>query len=475
MIRSQQKTIKDKIKQKGWLNSFRTLMRFVADRAVEIEIGEVASSMALTTLLAIVPVLALSLAVFAAFPSFAEARQSLQDLIVMSFLPEQYSSVLVGYLNEFTSHAAGLTTFGLIGLAVTALLLIDKLFVTVNRIFKVRAMRPWSQRALIYWALLTIGPAALALSLSMTGKLTAMALEGVGSGTASFLYNTGQIVLQSLCFALIYKYVPACRVQFSHALMGGLLVVLAGQIVKQGFEYYITAGTLTNIYGAFVALPALIVWIYVAWFLFFTGAAVTATIPKLTAGRFLDSYRAGNDFLTGLAMLRELVLLRLAGLTPMMTTEQMCDAVDTYPEAAERILSVLASARYIAPAAGSDGVQGWVLVADCRSADLMRAFEAFAVSGQNSLVRGASRNQMIEGSLESWWTAMKSSTALTTPIAEVFANKKQIAALQNLHAEEPPAAAQSSLAEDALKHEEAATETVLLKSPAPSKASSGSA
>ena len=106
---------------------------------------------------------------------------------------------------------------------------------------------------------------------------------------------------------------------------------------------------------------------------------------------------------------------------------------------------------------------------------LMRAFEAFAVSGQNSLVRGASRNQMIEGSLESWWAAMKSSTALTTPIAEVFANKKQIAALQNLHAEEPPAAAQSSLAEDALKHEEAATETVLPKSPAPSKASSGSA
>ena len=138
-------------------------------------------------------------------------------------------------------------------------------------------------------------------------------------------------------------------------------------------------------------------------------------------------------------------------------------------------MSVLASARYIAPAAGSDGVQGWVLVADCRSADLMRAFEAFAVSGQNSLVRGASRNQMIEGSLESWWAAMKSSTALTTPIAEVFANKKQIAALQNLHVEEPPAAAQSSLAEDALKHEEAAPETVLPKSPAPSKASSGSA
>ena len=420
-MRRKQKTIQEKIRQKGWLNSFRTLMRFVADRAAEIEIAEVASSMALTTLLAIVPVLALSLALFAAFPSFADARKSLEDLIVMSFLPEQYSSVLLGYLNEFTRHAAGLTTFGLVGLAVTALLLIDKLFVTVNRIFKVKTMRPWPQRALIYWALLTIGPAALALSFSITGKLTSMALSGVSSGTASLLYNAGQIVLQSFCFAVIYKYVPACRVQFSHALMGGFLVVICGQIVKQGFEYYITAGTLTNIYGAFVALPVLIVWIYIAWFLFFAGAAVTATIPKLTAGRFLDAYRCGNDFLTGVAMLRELVLLRLTGQAPIMTTEQFCDAVDTYPEAAERILGVLAWARYIAPATAGDGAQGWVLVVDTHSATLLAAFEAFAVSGQNSLVReGPVTEDSAQGTLAGWWKEFSASEALRTPLAKIF-------------------------------------------------------
>ena len=48
----------------------RRLMRFARDRVAEIDIAEVASSMALATLLAIVPVLALSLALFAAFPSF---------------------------------------------------------------------------------------------------------------------------------------------------------------------------------------------------------------------------------------------------------------------------------------------------------------------------------------------------------------------------------------------------------------------
>ena len=57
-----QMSIKEKIRQKGWLASIRTLMRFVADRASEIEIVEVASSMALPKLLALVPGVALSLA-----------------------------------------------------------------------------------------------------------------------------------------------------------------------------------------------------------------------------------------------------------------------------------------------------------------------------------------------------------------------------------------------------------------------------
>lgn len=146
----------------------RRLMRFARDRGAEIDIAEVASSMALATLLAIVPVLALSLALFAAFPSFADSRKALEDFIVSGFLPAQYSELLINYLRDFATHAAGLTTFGLAGLAVTALLLIDKLFVTVNRIFKVRVMRPWVQRTLIYWALMTVGPVAVALSVTLT-------------------------------------------------------------------------------------------------------------------------------------------------------------------------------------------------------------------------------------------------------------------------------------------------------------------
>ncbi len=425
-MQNRKTTFEEKLRKKGFVKSFKTLMRFVRDRALEIDLAEVSSSMALATLLAIVPVLALSIAVFAAFPSFAESRQMLEEFIWSSFLPEQYSNQLIGYLRDLAGHAAGLTTFGIAGLAVTALLLIDKLFVTVNRIFRVSRLRPWTQRALIYWALLSIGPLAVGLSLTMTGKVAAMALDGVDPGMSGFLYSTGQVMLQWLCFALIYKLVPNCRVPMSHALLGGFLVVVFGQIVKQGFEYYVTAGTLTNVYGAFVALPVLVLWIYVAWFLFFAGAAITATIPKLTAGRFMDQYKEGNDFLTGLVMLKALVAKRLEGVSPIMSVDELCEAADTHPEAARRILSRLAFYDYVAVVNDETRpkIQCWVLVADSQKTTLMRAFEAFEINGTNSLVshRKSDLNnpETAAGELSDWWKLMREADALNRPMAELW-------------------------------------------------------
>lgn len=420
-------TLREKLRKKGLISSFRTLLRFAADRARENDLTEVTSTMALATLTAIVPVLALSLAAFSAFPGFADARQALEDLIVMSLLPEQYSEQLLGYISQFTSHAAGLTTFGLLGLAVTAFLLIDKLFVTLNRIFKVTAPRPWFQRVLIYWALMTVGPLAVAVSLTMTGHYAAMALEGIDPGVSKTLYNVGQVFLQAFGFAVIYKFVPACRVHFSHALVGGSVVSVCGLVVKQLFGMWVTAGTLTNIYGAFVAIPVFVLWVYVAWYLFFAGAAIAATIPKLTAGRFLDYYRPGNEFLTALAMLRELVHLRLRQKRPILDVEELCDAADTYPEAAERILSRLAEAGYVAPVTTEAGgrTQEWVLVADSQKTTLLRAFEFFAVSGGNSLV--SSKMQRLAGKdgavgiLADWWKQFSTNEALNRPMAQLFA------------------------------------------------------
>lgn len=132
-------------------------------------------------------------------------------------------------------------------------------------------------------------------------------------GLPGWLFALIQIILQTIGYAILFKLVPNCRVPFTHALTGGAAVALAGQVFREAFEYYITAGTLSSIYGAFVAFPVFLLWFYIAWMLVFAGAAITATLPQLTSGRFADSYKLGNDFLTGLALLRELTSARASG------------------------------------------------------------------------------------------------------------------------------------------------------------------
>ena len=125
------------LRRRQLLNTLRNLAGFAVARMREAQLQEVASSMTLTTLLSLVPLLAVSLAAFAAFPSFSETRAALEEA-VMSVLPLSYSEVIMKYLKVFSDHASGLGAFGLAGLALTALLMIDKFFVTVNRIFRVR-------------------------------------------------------------------------------------------------------------------------------------------------------------------------------------------------------------------------------------------------------------------------------------------------------------------------------------------------
>ena len=169
------------LRRRQLLNTLRNLAGFAVARMREAQLQEVASSMTLTTLLSLVPLLAVSLAAFAAFPSFSETRAALEEA-VMSVLPLSYSEVIMKYLKVFSDHASGLGAFGLAGLALTALLMIDKFFVTVNRIFRVRRMRSWAQRAMIYWALLTLGPIAIALSITLSTQAIRIAAGAAGTG-----------------------------------------------------------------------------------------------------------------------------------------------------------------------------------------------------------------------------------------------------------------------------------------------------
>lgn len=417
------------------LTAIRNVAGFAIARMRDVQLQEVASSMTLTSLLSLVPLLAVSLAVFAAFPSFEGQRQQLEAAIFNSFLPPENRETIVAYLHQFATHASGLGIFGLAGLALTGLLMIDKFFVTVSRIFKVRRMRPWLQRGLIYWAMLTLGPMAIVLSVSLSGlamhvasgtvdlqsiqELTDLSkaaghLEAASRGMPGWVVAVLQLCIQTFWFTLLFKYVPNCSVPLSHAMIGGFTAAAGGEIVKAGFSIYVTAGTISTIYGAFTAIPVFLIWLYVAWLLVFLGAAVTATIPLLTSGRYADSYRIGNDFLTGVALLKALAAARASG-EPAVPAKSLADAVDAYPQQVERIMTALSQAGYCGEVhqGRSAKTTSWALICNPDEKSLRDCAAALLIDPTNTLASprriGAKRE---EGMLCDWFRRFMNESVL---------------------------------------------------------------
>ena len=399
---------------------------FMGARMSETHVPEVASSMTLTTMLSIVPLLAVSLAIFSAFPSFADTRQALEDMLFNSFLPSQYSEVIVGYLRSFSQHASGLGLFGLIGLAVTSIMLINNLFVTINGIFSITRPRPWVQRLLLYWALLTLGPLAMAFSITISTRFISSAAAGIEPSLLTYGLMLVQSILQTCAYAFLFRFVPNSFVKWTDAFVGALFVVIANLFVRVGFEHYVSAGTMGSIYGAFVAFPVLLLWIYIGWYLVFLGAAVTATMPLLTSGRFKDTYRVGNRFLTGVALLKVLTEERLAN-RPVVPLALLCESVGTYPQMARSILTQLANVGYCLESANgpSDKNPDWTLVADPHHTSLAKAVDVLLIDSENELVaHPLPKHGREEGVLETWFTSLRDADALAQPMAEVFTRGK---------------------------------------------------
>ena len=415
--------LREKIRAKGFLNSARELLKFLVDRLFEIRLSDTASTMTLATLLGIVPLLAISLAVFAAFPAFSGEREALETLILTSFIPEQYSEIIVKHLREFSQHAAGLTTFGAVGLLITGVLLINKLFVTINRIFRIRRPRPLMERVLIYWALITLGPISIATSLSFTGHIAALTFEGVDPGISRFFYSVGLIILQSFAYAAVYAFVPNCLVRFRHAFIGGFIVSLASLVVKRGFAHYVAAGTITSLYGAFAAVPVFVLWIYVAWYLFFAGAAVTAVIPQLIGGRCTDHFKPGNAFYTALAFLEAFLKREAKGKTPVLTTIELAEETDTTPQDARAVLEVLSEIDFVKSVNEKGAPESWALVADSARVTVRPVLEALALDSGNLLL--ANKKSAVAAFSEKTLGAEILNLPLCDALAVVEAPKKE--------------------------------------------------
>jgi membrane protein len=288
---------------------WRQMAGVLARRFRDARLGVSAGSLTFTTMLAIVPLFAVGLAVFAAFPVFGKFQDTIQRWLVESLVPESIARQVLSYLTQFSRKASRLGSVGLVAVLMSAVVLMVTIERTLGQIWGLQRQRPLPQRVLLYWSAITLGPLFLGASLAITSYVVTASQNVVDvlPGPIRWLLDSFEFVLLTACVSGLYFYVPFTRVRWRHAITAGFMVAAALELAKKGMAIYLLqVPTYSLIYGAFAALPILLVWIYVTWLLVLLGAVLAASLPELGRQEWRKPDGAGWSFRLALEVLAEL-------------------------------------------------------------------------------------------------------------------------------------------------------------------------
>lgn len=343
-----------------WATTAHTLReRFREDR-----LGQTAGSLTFTTLIALVPLLTLTLALFTAFPVFVKWQAALQQWLVESLIPDTIARQVLGYLTQFAGKARRLGGAGALALLLSALALLLTIDRSLNAIWRVRQPHALMQRVGVYWALVTLGPLLLALAASATLNGLAASSGWLGAGLAASLLDALQFIVLALALAALYHFVPNAPVRWAHAMAGGWLAALGLDVARRALVAYLAlVPTYSVLYGALASVPILLIWVYLAWVIVLLGAVVAAYLPSLLAGvhRRLPAHGAG--FTLALESLAVLAAARSRGAGGLSLPE-LARALRVDDLALEAPLQALRQIDWAAPLQADALAPRWVLLID---------------------------------------------------------------------------------------------------------------
>ncbi|AWI75348.1 hypothetical protein CEW83_09095 [Parazoarcus communis] len=304
------------------LQSLRDFAELFSARFNATRCPQVASSLAFTTLLALVPLITVTLSVFSNLPGMDQLGISLKIFLLENLLPDRAGKIITTYAIQFSQKAARMTLIGTGLLAVTALMLLATIERVFNHIWGVRKPRPMLLRITVYWFMLTLGPAILGGSVFATGYLVSSSMEWSAHlpWISELAARTLPPLLLGALFSFLYYAVPNHPIRPLHAITGGVSAAVVFFLMQRAFGMFLAQfPTYTLIYGAFAVLPIFLVWLYLSWIVILLGALVTATLPAFLERRLHSPCFPGSEAWAAVSVLLELARAQQDGRTTPFT------------------------------------------------------------------------------------------------------------------------------------------------------------
>jgi len=239
-----------------------------------------AASLSYTSLLSLVPLLAVVFGIVSAFPVFEQWSDQLKEFLIGNMVPDS-GELVEQYLEQFLGSVNKLTLTGTFFLIITALLLMMRIEASLNLIWRVTTPRSLINKITMYWAVLTLGPLALGVATALSAQ-PLFELIGTEAVTSESMRSLGIFTLTWISFCLIFLLVPNCKVPFSYAALGAFVSTVLFSLAKTAFVAFISRASYTVIYGAMATVPIFLFWLYVVWAVILLGASLAASLTTFS-------------------------------------------------------------------------------------------------------------------------------------------------------------------------------------------------
>lgn len=233
-----------------------------------------ASALTYTTVLSLVPFLAIAFAVLKGL-----GVQNALEPVLLQVAGESSREVvsrIIGYVNNTNVKSLGL--IGLLTLLVTVISLLSAIEEAFNAIWGVTETRSLQRRFSDYLSVVVVGPLLLMVAMSMTTSLQSQWLvqwliQHTWFGEAILLlFRLVPYVSVWIAMTFLYSYIPNAKVPLRSALLGGVVAGTIWQLTQWAyFHFQVGVANYNAIYGALAALPIFLVWIYTSWLIVLFG------------------------------------------------------------------------------------------------------------------------------------------------------------------------------------------------------------
>lgn len=301
-----------------------------------------ASALAFTTILSLVPFLALTFAVLKGF-----GVQNRVEPLVMEQLSggsQEVATRIIDYINN--TNMGSLGVFGLLALVVTVITLLGNIEEALNAVWGVDETRSLQRKFSDYLSVVVVGPILIFTAVSMTSFLQSQALvqwlveNSYAGDFLLYLLRMIPYMITWVALVFLYIFIPNTVVRIRPAILGGVLAGTCWQLVQWGYIHFqVGVAKYNAIYGTMAVLPIFMVWIYTSWLIVLFGAEMVHALQNIKI--FRRELRApAINFrlreLLALAILQDVVTAFVTG-TENWTAKRLGDEL----ELPERVLSEL--------------------------------------------------------------------------------------------------------------------------------------